>query len=140
MATTTTVAPTLQSILNEADPNVLADILRMMQLGTMLNSVEYATGTITAADSIVLPNNGALLVQSVRVAAGTASYVGTYMCGDSGSTPVTAATSGVAGIAKLSADGKTITFPTGTQATSVVVRYIPASLTPMGNAFAVGEG
>ena len=139
MSTTTTVAPTLKTQLNEADPNTLADLFRQMQLGTMFEAVEYDTGTINAADSITLPNNGALLVQSARVVSGGATYVGTYMVGDSGSTLVTASTSGVAGIAKLSADGKTITFPSSTQATRVVVRYIPASLLPLSTAGQVGE-
>ena len=139
MSTTTTVAPTLKTQLNEADPNTLADLFRQMQLGTMFEAVEYDTGTINAADSITLPNNGALLVQSARVVSGGATYVGTYMVGDSGSTLVTASTSGVAGIAKLSADGKTITFPSSTQATLVVVRYIPASLLPLSTAGQTGE-
>lgn len=127
--TTTTTPETLAQVLSKADLNKLADALRQIDLGAMLAPAEYDTGTITGADAITLPGNGALLVQSARVHAGSATFVGTYAVGDSGATPLTAATASVVGLAKLSADGKTITFPTGTTATRVVVRYIPAPAT-----------
>lgn len=124
---TTAIVETLKDVLTKADPNKIADALRQMNLGLMFEAVEYDSGTITGADAITLPGNGALLVQSARVHAGSATFVGTYAVGDSGATPLTAATASVVGLAKLSADGKTITFPTGTTATRVIVRYIPAS-------------
>ena len=133
--TTTTTPETLAQVLTKADLNKLQAALAQVDLGALQKPAEYDTGTITAADAITLPGNGALLVQSARVHAGAATFVGTYAVGDSGATPLTAATASVTGLAKLSADGKTITFPTGAQATRVIVRYIPAPATLLTNDF-----
>lgn len=119
---------TLESELNRADPNNLADMLRALSLGTLLKTLfeiqEYDTGTITASAEIRLPG-GALFVQSARVVTSdTAASVGTYLASDSGDTPLLPpGGAGMAvGIAKLSADGSTITFPN--TVTRAVIRYV----------------
>ena len=43
--TTTTVQETLQTVLTKANPEVIADALRQVDLGTLLASEEYDTGT-----------------------------------------------------------------------------------------------
>jgi PPE-repeat protein len=116
--------PTLKTELDRADPNNLADMLRKVALGSLLDVAEYDTGTITASADVTLPG-GALVVQSARVVtSGTAASVGLYLAGDAGITPLLppgGASAGV-GYAKLSADGKTLTFPN--TVTRVIVRYI----------------
>lgn len=122
---------TLKDELTRADPNNLADALRKVNLGTLLEVVEYDTGTITAAASITLPGEGALCVQSVRVVTGTAA-VGERVLGDSGTTPAQFGTSGVYKCS-VSADGKTITFEANV--TRVFVRYVRKPATALTSAF-----
>lgn len=133
MATST---QTLKDMLNQSNPNDLADALKQVQLGDVLTPVEHDTGTISATATITLPGNGALLVQSARVVtSGTAASVGTYLVGDSGSTPALPAggASAGAGVASSSADGTTITFPN--TVTRVVVKYIPRSALALTEAY-----
>lgn len=133
---TTTKTDTLGEVLTKADPNQIADALRKVDLGNMLQAKEYDTGTITAAASIDLPER-ALVVQSARiVTSGTAGSVGSYMCSDVNA--VMAIPAGGAnltpGVARISADGKTITFPN--TITRAIVRYIPAPETLLTAKFA----
>ncbi|MDB4930539.1 MAG: hypothetical protein JWM10_3023 [Myxococcaceae bacterium] len=121
---TTPATPTLQSELNRADPNNLADMLRKVQLGELLEIQEYDTGTITAAAAVTIPG-GALLIQSAHVVtSGTAASVGHYHPGNSTSTPLLppGGANTAVGIASVAADGSTITFPN--TVTRVILRYI----------------
>lgn len=116
--------PTIASELDRADPNRIADLLRLVRLGTMLQVREWDSGTITAAAAVRIPF-GALLVQSARVVtSGTAASVGVYQAADSGATPLLppGGANTAVGIAKLSADNSTITFPN--TVTRVVIRYV----------------
>lgn len=137
MASTTTVPVTLQQTLDVANPVDLADALRKVKLGTLLTPTVYTSGTIGAIAAVPLPvAQPALVVMSARVlASGTAASVGTYMVGDAGSTPTlpTGGASAGVGIASLSADGSTITFPN--TVTSVVVQYLPRSAAPITGGF-----
>jgi hypothetical protein len=131
--TTQIIADTLAVELNTANPDTLADALRKVQLGSLLASVEYDTGTITASATVSIPAPGALLVQSARVvASGTIGSVGTYLVGDSAATPAVPG-GGVSGVAKITADGLTITFPN--TVTRAIVRYIPNPATLLSNSF-----
>ena len=128
---TTTADPTLGSQLNAADLDTLTQALSMVQLGAMLTPTEWDSGAITAS-ATVQPPDGCLSVQSCRVAAsGTGASVGTYLCADSGVTPLLppGGASTAVGIASLSADGKTITLPNSV--THVIVRYVPLPANPM---------
>jgi len=124
---TTTFKETLLTALNDANLNKLADVFAKIDLGTILNVTEYDTGTIPASATVALPG-GALLVQSARVVtSGTAGSVGPYHVSDAGATPAvqptaTAYAGAAIGLASLSADGTTLTFPN--TVTRVVVRYI----------------
>ena len=104
--------PTLKTELDRADLNRLSELLAKLKLGTMLELQEYDTGTITAAAAVTIPG-GALLVQSARVVtSGTAGSVGCYLCADSSATPcLPTAADARPGVAALSADGTTVTFP-----------------------------
>jgi hypothetical protein len=126
MTTTTTVVETLKNVLNEANPNKIADALAKIDLGTMFTATEFDTGAITGVAGVTIPGNGALLVQSARVVTSAVpASVGTYLAGDSAVTPLLPpGGAGVAiGIATLSLDGKTITFPN--TVTRAIIRYIP---------------
>ena len=116
--------PTLKSELDRADPNSIADRLRQVQLGSLLEIQEWDSGTITAAAAVTIPG-GALLVQSAQVVtSGTAASVGHYLPGNSSSTPLLppGGADTAVGIAAVAADGSTITFPN--TVTRVRIRYI----------------
>lgn len=144
------VSPTLKEALAKADPNTLADALRKVDLGNLLQVKEYDTGTITATAAVTIPESGALAVLSARVVtSGTAASVGTYMVGDSAVTPllppggastavgiasaqgITAPGAGLTGTGRIS----TITFPN--TVTRVVIRYIAAPETLLTALFTV---
>jgi hypothetical protein len=83
------------------------------------------------ASSTPLPP--ANVVKSLRVtASGTGVSVGNYVAGDAGSTKIVPpGGAGVAvGVATLSDDGKTITFPN--TVTAFVIHYMPAATVDMG--------
>jgi hypothetical protein len=138
MPTTSTAVPTLKDVLTKADPDNIADALRKVDLGNMLQAKEWDSGVITAAAAILLPE-GALAIQSVHViSSGTAASVGHYLPGNSASTPLlppgganTAV--GICSVQGIAAPGAgltgvgTITGVTlPNTVTRVVVRYIAA--------------
>lgn len=129
MSTTTTVNNTLQLELDKANPNTVPDVLREMKLGTMLAGVIEKTITLSTYGTAFTLTPPALIVRSFRVsdATGGNAATGARLVGDSGATPS-------ATIAKLSADGTTITVE-GTGALSAVVSYIPMPAVAMSNAF-----
>lgn len=135
---TTTKADTLKETLTRADPTDIADALRQVDLGNLLQIKEYDTGTITAVAAVPIAE-GALAVLSARVVtSGTAASVGTYLVGDSAVTPllppggasvavgiasaqgITAPGAGLTGTGRIT----TVTFPN--TVTRVVFRYIAA--------------
>jgi len=135
--TTTTKTQTVQDILKLANPNLVADVLRMLGLGFLFAPIKVVVTAITAsatfdittaafgADAAVtitgvdalgagegLPALGALRTLRVTASA-TAASLGTYILSDAGGTaliPPGGADLAV-GIALISDDGKTITFP-----------------------------
>lgn len=138
---TVTIAPTLQEILDLAVPQEVFDVLRLMHLGTMLTPLlrtftglaSSATQNLTQIDATgettgpTNPNRlAALSVTTLRATAG--SDLGAYSVTDSGGT-ASAGASGSPGVALLSADGTTITFPGAV--TAFVIQYIPRSYTSM---------
>jgi len=127
MTVTATEKLTLAKALNQADPNLIADALAKLDLGVMFTPVEHDTGTITGATSVVLPGNGALAVQSVRVVTGTED-ASPHIVVDSAATPGQIGTSGIYTV-KLSTDGKTLTF--AANVTRIIVRYIPNPATAL---------
>jgi hypothetical protein len=62
---------------------------------------------------------------ALTVTAGVAGFLGTYILAPTGSTTITAGGNLAVGVATISDDGKTITFPAGTQATAITVEYVP---------------
>lgn len=142
---TTTAAKTLQTMLDKGDPALVGTAAAKMKLGTMLTPLKRTFTGLTAAaafDLTAIDGTGetegaantkrlaALLVGPVRVtASGTANSVGAYLVTDTGGTPTSPTASTVAGIATISDDGKTITFPT--TVTAFTIQYIPRSYTDM---------
>lgn len=135
MSVTTTQTETLKSALNEANPNKLADAMAQIDLGDILTPLVTDTGAITASATVTL-DPPALMVQAARVVtSGTAASVGSYLVSDASATtsiPPGGASSG-AGVAKISADGTTITFPN--TITRAVIQYIPLPATDLTDAF-----
>jgi len=136
---TSTAVKTLKATLDAANPNELADALRQVALGTLLTPVVYDSASTYAggaASATIALDPPALFVQSARVySSGTAASVGSYMVGDANATvskPAGGASAG-AGVAKLSADGATLTFPN--TVTRAVIQYLPLPATALTDAF-----
>lgn len=147
---TTTADFTLQDLLDQANLNTLGDALHKVKLGHMFSRVKATVAALTAtatpdvttaavkaaatisgitlATGENLPPIGQLI--SLRVtASGTAGSLGTYILTDSGGTAIVppGGASAAVGIAKISDDGKTITFPN--TVTAFVLEYYPAPYT-----------
>lgn len=152
---TTTKTETIQEVLETANLNQLADGLKKIDFAKMLATVKAAmTGLAAAAafdittaavkaaaivGGIVLESGENLppigAVVSLRVtASGTANSVGTYAVGDAGSTPVSPTAGANVGLATLSDDGKTLTFPT--TVTAFVLQYQPRAAAALTTKFA----
>jgi|SRR5580765_2227357 len=145
---TLTAVPTLQQKLDTATPNDLADLLALVKLGTMLAPLKRAFTGLAASASFDLttidgtgevvgasnPNRlAALSVTALRcTASGTGNTVGSYAMTDTGGATVSPTAGANLGVAKLSDDGKTITFPT--TVTGFTIEYIPRSKTAMSTA------
>lgn len=167
MASTTVIPESLAKALNEADPNRIADALRILGIGVHLSPQKWAYLGTTGATSVVfgggtssstaaaafianasaglmtpaLPSNfpyllPALSVATLRVTTGASGVPGLYMVADASYTAAlyplgftNAAGIGqidtVPGVALLSDDGTTLTFPA--QASGFVIEYIPRS-------------
>jgi hypothetical protein len=145
---TTSVVQTLKEILSKADLNQLADALRKVDLGNLLQVKEWDSGVIGATAAITLPES-ALAVHSVHViSSGTGASVGHYLPGNSASTPLLPpgganVAVGICSVQGLAAPGAGLTSSgriTGVTlpntVTRVVVRYQPAPETLLSAIFA----
>ena len=143
--TTTSADVTKQQELNRGRPDKIATVFQAMKLGNMLaGSVKVvATGltpaatfdittaavraasTITGLDRETSDNLPAIMVvKTLRcTASDTANSVGTYVVGDAGSTAFSPTVGANVGLALLSDDGKSLTFPT--TVTAFVLEYVP---------------
>lgn len=118
MSVTATSAPTLALALEQANPNTLADALRLVNLSKMVEPQKLLA--VQAAAVTVPLNPPALIVQSVRVTAGAST--GRRVVSDSADTASTT-------VCLLSDDGATLTFEGNvTQATIVYVARSEAAL------------
>lgn len=146
---TTTANRTIQKVLDDGNPGELGDAARKIRLGTMLMPLTVTFAGLTAAASFDLtdpdllanatvndgdipegyvasntPLPAANVVRTLRVtASGTAANVGTYIVGDAAATMVGTTSGAAVGIARISDDGKTITFPS--TVTGFKISYLP---------------
>lgn len=151
---TISVTASLQSALDKANPNELADLLRKVKLGTVLTPLKRTFTGLTAAasyDLTALDASGetvgaanpkrlamlALLNLSV-VTATTASCQGVYVLADPAQTKISATNKTVVGVAWISDDGKTLTFPTA-DVTAFTIEYLPRASTDMATADATDD-
>lgn len=142
---TTTRTRSLKDVLDNANPNELADALRKLRLGTMLTPLKRVFTGLTAAAAFDLtaidatgettgPSNpnrlpalAVIALEGVTETSGTASK-GTYAIGVHGvSTTIDPTNSTVAGVATLSDDGKTLTFPEA-DVTGFTIIYLPRTV------------
>lgn len=151
---TTTANKTMQQVLNGANLNWLPTLLQMMKLGNMLSPVKVSVTGLTAAAAIDITTmtfrdaatisgldraNADLLpqiltVKTLRVTASvTPNSVGSYGVSDAGGTAVSPTAGANMGIALLSDDGRTLTFPT--TVTAFVIEYMPRSETALSAVF-----
>lgn len=144
---TVTANSTLKQILDNGDPALVGTALSKMKAGTMMTPLKRvftglaasATMDLTALDAsgetvgAANPNRLAMLcAHYLRVdASGTAASVGSYIVGPPTATllvPPGGANVAV-GVARISDDGKTLTFPN--TITAFTVSYIPRSAVDM---------
>lgn len=139
---TSTTPRTLKVVADEANPETISDVLHQLKLGTTLSVLKRAFTGLTAAaafDLTAIDGTGetagagnanrlpANIVRTLRVtASGTANSVGSYIVSDAAGTPTSPTASTVVGIATISDDGKTITFPT--TVTAFVIEYMPLTV------------
>ena len=156
MSSTTTIVETLGTVLAKSDPNRLADALRQVNLQNFFTP-QKLTSTITAnaaptitqliqgvtANAGVAPAGSptsAMMIKTLRVtASGTAGSVGAYIVTDAGGTAIVppGGASTAVGVALLSDDGTTITFPN--TVTGVVIEFVPNSAALLSGAFGSGQ-
>lgn len=136
MSATNVPAVTTAQVIDEANPNRLADAIRKAQLGRVFSPLKRtftgltssASHSLVAIDGVgetVGPSNTkrlpALCVGTLRVTAGTLA-AGPAIVTDVGGTP-TAIGALANHVATISDDGKTITFQAAV--TAFVISYIP---------------
>lgn len=154
---TTTRNETLRSVLNDGNLNEIDSALARAKLGNMLSEVKVVVSGLTAASAIDittaavkaaatitglelqsgenLPAIGTL--KSLRVSAsGTAASLGAYIACDDGATAIVppGGAGAAVGVAKLSDDGKTLTFPN--TVTGFVLTYRPRAAVDLGTVYA----
>lgn len=142
----------LRNQMNNGDPAQIATVARKVNLGTMLSEIKVVVTGLTAAAAIDvttaavkaaatitgmtlltgenLPAIG--FVRNLRVtASGTAGSLGTYGISDASGTAIVppGGASAALGIATLSDDGKTLTFPN--TITAFVLTYYPKAYTSL---------
>lgn len=140
---TLSVATTLQKALDRGDLDILGSVVQKMKLGTMMTPLKRVFAGLTAAasfDLTLIDGTGetvgaananrlpVLCTHYLRLdASGTAASVGNYIVGPPTSVlliPPGGANAAV-GVARISDDGKTITFPN--TITGFTISYIPRS-------------
>lgn len=126
MTTTATAPFTLQDALDQADPNQIADALRLVKLGQMVVPTKKTVSQSAALTVPLAPP--ALTIVSVRVTAGAAA-AGVRTVSDASATPS-------ASVVALSNDGATLTFEGNV--TGAVVVYVPRSNADVTETFAEG--
>jgi hypothetical protein len=145
--TTTTADITGQQILNRANINQIDRVFRKMRLGNMLGAVKVTFAGLAGAASHDITTAASLagativgldreatdslpairVVKTLRVtAAGTNSARGSYVMTDVAGTIISPADSTAIGLARISDDGKTLTFPTA-DVTAFILEYEPRS-------------
>lgn len=149
---------TIKDVLNESDLNELADVLKAIRAGTAFSRVKVVAAGLTAAASFdittaafkalstitgldlatgeTLPPIGVQLSLQLT-ASGTAGSLGAYILGDVAATPAIPAGGAnvTPGVARLSDDGKTITFPN--TVTAFTLSYMPRSFVALNTKFPV---
>ena len=155
----TTAELTYQQWLNRANLNLLPTIFQKMKLGNMLSPVRIVVASLTATASPDITSAAVLAaattisgleretgdrlpailaVKSLRVTtSGTANSVGSYAMVDGEAADAARALTPTAGanvgLALLSADGTTLTFPS--TITGFVIEYIPRSNTALSSTY-----
>lgn len=149
MPATTTEKNEVRDELNRAHPNTIADVLRKMRVGTMLDPMKVTVAGLAAAAAVDITaaatraaatvNSGqvptgenlpaVLDVRTLRVTGVGTATAGPRVVTDVDGTAVAPDGGGRAGVALISNDGKTLTFE-GT-VTGFVIEYIPRSYTDL---------
>jgi hypothetical protein len=124
---------TLADVLSQANPNLIADALKKVNLGSLLQ--KQVESLSPAAASFRLAKrafSGAAITAVVSSGANAGVYIVGEAIGNANLVDAVLGTS--AGIASLGADGKTLTFKSSVAA--CIVTYMAASEIPLSDIFA----
>jgi hypothetical protein len=155
MAVTATKTESIQRVLNSGDINRMPRAFQMLKAGAQNAVVKVVVSGLTAtatpditsaavkAAAVIsgidldtgenLPPIGSVLTLRCTTS-GTPATVGSYVVGDAGSTPLSPSGGSSVGLAKLSDDGKVLTFPT--TITGFELHYTPRGAVPVTSEFA----
>ena len=152
--TTATQTYSIRQAMDDSNPSLRAEALRDIKLGKQQKKIK---ATITALTAIAAPDITALVGASLSIVinqgpddivksgvlppigklvsltcttSDTANSVGSYAVTDAGGTALTPTAGANLGLAKISDDGKTITFPT--TITGFTIEYFAMPLTVAG--------
>ncbi len=137
---TTETTTTLKAALDKAQQGDLGPLLALLKLGTMMTLVSEtialaavsATVNVATLSVAKLPIHSILSLRVSDVTGGTEARVGSFIVTDASGTAL-AAQADSPGIAKLSADGTTLTF-VGT-VKEIVIQYYPRPFTALTTRF-----
>jgi hypothetical protein len=130
---TSTAVATVKSVLNEANPNKLADALQKVQLGSVLDIVdtgEVTLGTVAATVTLNPPALAVLSCDVTDVSGGTGALGARVIAVTAAAAPHAA---GAPGLANINAAGTVITFE-GT-VKKYRVTYLPRPAVALSAAF-----
>lgn len=124
---------TLADVLSQSNPNLIADALKKVNLGVLL---QKQSESLTPASATVVLAKQAFSGAAISVVVSSGANAGVYIVGEQlASGDLVDAVSGTsAGIASLGADGVTLTFKSSVAA--CVVTYMAASEVPLSTIFA----
>jgi len=131
---TSTEVQTLKVVLDDANPQKIADALQQIKLGSILDVVTQ-TYAGSAVNALTLDDANPLAILSVSVTAAAVGRSGAYVEHDTATAPTS---DNLVGTFTINAARTVITFPAGTDATAITVRYLKNVAKSLSDAFAQG--
>lgn len=137
---TDTSKETIKTALDKANPQVLADLLRLIKKGTMMTPIKetITLASVSATIDLTVKSAAGLAADRIRtlrvsdVTGGTSARVGSYVVTDASGTPLDPQADSP-GVCTLSDDGKTLTFAGTVKA--IVITYYPVPYTALSTLF-----
>lgn len=137
---TDTAKPTIKTELDKAQPGDLSPLLALVKPGTMMTPIKetITLASVSATIDLTAKSAAGLAADRIRtlrvsdVTGGTSARVGSYIITDASGTALDPQADSP-GVAKLSDDGKTLTFAGTVKA--IVITYYPVPYTALSTEF-----